>query len=107
MSASSQILWGSPLAQQSKRARRVTSPRSLAHPSAHANLSPRQMQCAERIAAGMSNPQIAEELRLNPGTVKVYVSSLYDAVGVKTRLELLIWFRDRFGRSMDRRGARK
>jgi DNA-binding NarL/FixJ family response regulator len=62
------------------------------------------MQCAERIAAGMSNPQIAEELRLNPGTVKVYVSSLYDAVGVKTRLELLIWFRDRFGRSMDRRG---
>src|ERR1039458_2783668 len=76
MSASSQILWGSPLAQQSKRARRVTSPRSLAHPSAHANLSPRQMQCAERIAAGMSNPQIAEELRLNPGTVKVYVSSL-------------------------------
>jgi DNA-binding NarL/FixJ family response regulator len=49
------------------------------------NLSPRQRQMLELIARGYSNKEIARELDLALGTVKVHVTALFLKLGVHCR----------------------
>lgn len=49
-------------------------------------LSPRQLEVLILIAKGRSNKEIARELRLSEGTVKVHVNALFRALGVHNRV---------------------
>jgi DNA-binding CsgD family transcriptional regulator len=52
-------------------------------------LSPRERDVVRAIARGMSNPEIATELYLSPHTVRDYVKSVFEKVGVSSRGELV------------------
>lgn len=51
-------------------------------------LSPRECDVVRCIAQGRSNPEIAAELFLSPHTVRDYIKSGFEKVGVSTREEL-------------------
>ena len=55
------------------------------------NLSRREGQLVRLLAQGLSNRDIANILRLKEGTVKVYLSKLYQKAGVKDRFELALY----------------
>jgi two-component system nitrate/nitrite response regulator NarL len=48
-------------------------------------LSERESQVLKLIAEGRSNPEIAQELFISPSTVKTYVKSVLDKLGVNDR----------------------
>ena len=50
-------------------------------------LTPREADVLERIAAGRSNPEIAAELFLTVPTVKSYVNQVFAKLGVRSRAE--------------------
>jgi DNA-binding CsgD family transcriptional regulator len=52
-------------------------------------LSPRQLEVLERLTSGLSEKQIAYELKLSQHTVHDYVKALYKRYGVMSRAELL------------------
>ena len=60
----------------------VALPSSLVEP-----LTAREMEIARLIAAGRSNPEIAELLYLSLNTVKWHVKNLYGKLGVSSRVE--------------------
>lgn len=49
------------------------------------SLSPRQQQVLERMAEGMTNSEIGEDLGVTERTVKAYAGELYDKLGVRNR----------------------
>ena len=53
-------------------------------------LAPRERQVTGLIAQGLSNKEIAWSLGITEGTVKVYLSKLFDKVGVSDRFELAL-----------------
>ena len=59
-----------------------------------ANLSPRELEVLRLIAAGRSNPQIAEALTIAPGTVGRHVSNLLAKTGLSNRVELATYAAD-------------
>jgi DNA-binding CsgD family transcriptional regulator len=52
-------------------------------------LTPRQRRVYERLVAGLSEKQIANEFRISPHTVHVHVRAIYERFGVHSRAELL------------------
>ena len=50
-------------------------------------LSPRQMQILEAAAKGLSNKEIAAELKIEPDSVKGYFGILFDKLGAASRAE--------------------
>ena len=48
-------------------------------------LSERERQVLQRIAAGLSTPQMATDLHLSPATVKGHLRTLYEKLGVTER----------------------
>lgn len=58
-------------------------------------LSPRERQILERLAQGKNNTAIAEELGIKAQTVRNYVATVYDKLGVHTRAEAVVWARER------------
>ncbi|MWL91944.1 MULTISPECIES: response regulator [Cupriavidus] len=54
-------------------------------------LSAREAQTLGLIAQGMSNKQIARELGISDGTVKIYVKNLLRKLRLRSRLELAAW----------------
>jgi DNA-binding NarL/FixJ family response regulator len=53
-------------------------------------LSPRERAVALLIAGGLSNKQVARELGLSPGTVKIHVHSILQRLGVRSRRYLIV-----------------
>jgi RNA polymerase sigma factor (sigma-70 family) len=51
------------------------------------NLTERERQVLALIAEGMTNKEIAQQLSLSPGTVRVYVSHVLAKLGVGNRTE--------------------
>ena len=49
-------------------------------------LSPREMQVLNLLGAGGSNKAIAKEMNLSPETVKSYLASVYNKLGVRDRM---------------------
>jgi DNA-binding NarL/FixJ family response regulator len=54
------------------------------------HLSPRERQITSLLLQGLPNKEIAWQLGLSPGTVKVYLSRLFYKVGVADRYELAL-----------------
>ncbi len=51
-----------------------------------AGLSPREVQVLELVAAGMSDAQVAQKLVLSPRTVSTHLQSIYNKLGVNSRV---------------------
>ncbi|MBS2034442.1 response regulator transcription factor [bacterium] len=58
-------------------------------------LTPRERQVLGYVAEGRDNAGIAEELCLAEQTVRNVVSSIYSKIGVASRVEAVVWVRDR------------
>lgn len=54
-------------------------------------LSLRERQVAALVAQGLSNKQIAYELHLSEGTIKVYIFHIFQKTNVTNRTELAVW----------------
>ena len=52
-------------------------------------LSKREMQVVRSLAEGLTNREIAEQLKLSPHTIKNYLFRIFDKLGVSSRIELL------------------
>jgi LuxR family maltose regulon positive regulatory protein len=57
-------------------------------------LTDREQEILELISAGLTNPEIAEELFISPETVKKHASNIYGKLGVSSRTEAATRARD-------------
>lgn len=63
-------------------------------------LTPREAEVLERIAQGLDNAQVAAHLGISQKTVRNFVTSIFDKLGVESRSQAIVLARDRgFGRS--------
>jgi DNA-binding NarL/FixJ family response regulator len=53
-------------------------------------LSPRQHEVLTALCAGKSNKQIADELSLSEGTVKIHMTAVFKSFGVRNRTQAVI-----------------
>jgi two-component system, NarL family, nitrate/nitrite response regulator NarL len=53
-------------------------------------LAPRERELIKHVRQGLRNREIAKELGVTEGTVKVYLHNVFDKLGVKNRTELAI-----------------
>jgi two-component system nitrate/nitrite response regulator NarP len=58
--------------------------------SGRAALAPRERELIRYVRQGLRNREIAEQLGVTEGTVKVYLHAAFEKVGVKNRTELAI-----------------
>lgn len=64
-----------------------------------AKLTPREEAVAHLVARGMHNKSIADELGISDGTVKVYLSRIYEKLGLSSRTELALLVQEGSSRS--------
>ena len=55
-----------------------------------APLAPRERQIAAHVGRGLRNREIAAALSMSEGTVKVYLHTIYQKLGIKNRTELAL-----------------
>ncbi len=58
-------------------------------------LTHRESQVAARVAAGMASKNIAHDLGICEGTVKVHLKHAYSKTGLDNRVKLAVWWRAR------------
>lgn len=58
--------------------------------SLYDELTDREREIASLLAEGLSNKQIADRLFISEGTVKNYISSIYDKTGIHDRVKLVV-----------------
>jgi two-component system, NarL family, nitrate/nitrite response regulator NarL len=56
----------------------------------YARLSPRQQDVARYLLQGLSNKTIARRLNISEGTIKAHVSSIFQIVGARNRVEAVM-----------------
>ena len=66
--------------------------RPVVAPVADGPLSRREMEVAELIADGATNAQVAARLFISERTVESHVASIFNKLGVDTRLQVARWF---------------
>ncbi|HEU5078754.1 MAG TPA: response regulator transcription factor [Opitutaceae bacterium] len=55
-----------------------------------APLSPREMEVLKLLARGLSNKEIAAQLGLVVGTIKIYIANIFSKLGVSDRTQALV-----------------
>lgn len=60
-------------------------------------LTPREREVVRLICRGLRNKQIAENLHITPGTVKVHLMHIFEKTGLKDRLALAVHGRELVG----------
>jgi two-component system, NarL family, nitrate/nitrite response regulator NarL len=58
-------------------------------------LSARQHEVIAFVCDGLSNSEIARKLGVTEGTVKIHLHAIYEKLGVRSRMELMIALADR------------
>ena len=53
-------------------------------------MTSREKEIATLLARGLSNKQISQELYISEGTVKNYISVIYDKTGIHDRAKLIV-----------------
>jgi len=71
----------------SERAKQLA---KLPRRGSHALLAPRERQLIGYVRRGLRNREIAEQLGVTEGTVKVYLHAIFEKLGVSSRTELAI-----------------
>ena len=67
----------------------------LWHNASHMkDLTPRQLDVLRLLSEGRRNRDIARVLGVTPSAVSNCIVALYARIGVETRLEAALWFRD-------------
>lgn len=64
-------------------------------------LTPREREIVRCLCRGMRNKEIAVELSITPGTVKVHLMHVFEKTGVKDRFELAVHGRRLLGLDLD------
>ncbi|WP_342513937.1 LuxR C-terminal-related transcriptional regulator [Sporosarcina sp. FSL K6-1522] len=64
-----------------------------AHPIADL-LTPREQEVLQLLASGVPNSEIARQLTLTTGTVRIYLSKIYSKLGVNSRTQAVLWLKD-------------
>jgi two-component system nitrate/nitrite response regulator NarP len=59
-------------------------------PAERPSLAPRERELIKYVRQGLRNREIAKELGVTEGTIKVYLHNVFDKLGVKNRTELAI-----------------
>ncbi len=54
-------------------------------------LTPRELEVLRLLARGLTNPQIAEVLRLSPHTVKRHVDNIFQKLALNDRAQAAVW----------------
>jgi two-component system nitrate/nitrite response regulator NarL len=62
--------------------------RDVSPPKKQASLTPREREIVGRLRQGLRNKQIAAEMNITEGTVKIYLFRLFHKLGVRNRFEL-------------------
>jgi DNA-binding CsgD family transcriptional regulator len=70
---------------------------TLAERCAPYNITEREREVIALLLQGYSNPQIAEKLFISLSTVKSHLRNIYPKIGVKSRYELIVHFKDQSG----------
>lgn len=78
-------------ALETSRRRQVETTVPVAPPATATGLSRRETQVLELIAVGRNNQEISDHLFLGVNTIKTYVRSAYDKIGVNSRTQAVIW----------------
>lgn len=60
-------------------------------------MTPRERQIVELVCRGLKNKEIAAELSITPGTVKVHLMHIFEKAGVKDRFQLALQGRQILG----------
>ncbi len=60
-------------------------------------LSPRELQIAQLVSQGMTNPEIAQRLFISKRTAETHVDHIKDKLGISTRAQLVVWILERKG----------
>jgi DNA-binding NarL/FixJ family response regulator len=55
------------------------------------SLTPRELEVLETLAAGLSDKEISERLHVGIGTVRNHVVSIFNKIGVHSRLQALVF----------------
>lgn len=61
------------------------------------SLTPRERDVALQVAGGASNKEVARRLEITPRTVKAHMSAIFDKLGVRDRLQLVLALRNSGG----------
>jgi two-component system nitrate/nitrite response regulator NarL len=75
------------------------------HRKEASRLTPREKEIVGLICRGMKNKQIAENLRITPGTVKVHLMHIFEKTGLKDRLALAVHARELIGSELQPKEA--
>jgi PAS domain S-box-containing protein len=59
------------------------------------DLTSRELETLEFLAEGLKNDEIAARMKISTNTVRNYLASIYDKLGVHTRTDAAIWARER------------
>jgi RNA polymerase sigma factor (sigma-70 family) len=59
--------------------------------SATGQLTPREMEIVRMVASGLRNKEVASQLGITEGTVKVHLHRIYEKLGIGGRIELIFW----------------
>ena len=70
---------------------------SILNRKATPRFTPRERDIVGLVCRGMKNKEIAEELYITPGTVKVHLMHIFEKAGVKDRFELAVQGRQLLG----------
>jgi DNA-binding NarL/FixJ family response regulator len=68
-----------------------TSQRAVEAAKAWANLSARELQVAQAVAEGRSNKEVADLLSISERTVKAHLGSVFEKLGLRDRLQLVLF----------------
>jgi DNA-binding NarL/FixJ family response regulator len=60
-----------------------------------ADLSDREQQVVTLVCDGLSNKEAAKKLNVTEGTVKTHLHAIFEKLGVRSRIELMIALADR------------
>jgi DNA-binding NarL/FixJ family response regulator len=94
---------GEPLASRPEATGSETSQPDVSHPGAHqagsgqsreveqiASLTPREVEVLKLLSQGQTNPQIAQNLLVSRGTVKIHVQHIISKLGVSDRTQAAV-----------------
>lgn len=67
-----------------------TTKENVSEEQAYGDLTEREREIASLLAEGLTNRQIADRLYISEGTVKNYISAIYDKTGIHDRVKLVV-----------------